>query len=411
MIGLVSALVARPLPVGRFVGELTGSPSGTLGAPTEHATLQGNGYMGVTLSTNKPPVPLQSNGSSLELWINSNGNWDCAPSGKALPPAVCSTRMLGVVSLAVRAPAFAPELTSVLTEQRVANGTLLSSRTSHDGSLTLEVSTYVHHDTNVLVIDATLTARDEAKRGPAQQHGHTASDEDARGAAAPPPLLEATLASFGPNRHTSSPVASCTLNAPTSATSRWYAACSRRYHKLTPPPTLPHVPWSALAMTTPHGARAPLTTVRGNGTYSGYEKEYVTASFGTAANTATRVTLLVALTDNLLIDSAAHDDPTPAAVAAATTADAHAIAVANAASWDAYWGTSSVTLPTRPALADMWAGSLYATAAAFPSAKLVHASAGRAPPPGLYGPWTTVDFAFCTPPTAIRTPVFSPPLL
>ena len=44
------------LPVGRWSGELTGEPSGTLGEPNAHGPLLGNGYLGATLSTMKAPV-------------------------------------------------------------------------------------------------------------------------------------------------------------------------------------------------------------------------------------------------------------------------------------------------------------------------------------------------------------------
>ena len=74
---------------GRWSGELVGVPSGTLGEPTAHAPLLGNGYMGVTASSQRSPVPA-GNGTSVDLWINSNANWDCQSSGKDAPPALCS---------------------------------------------------------------------------------------------------------------------------------------------------------------------------------------------------------------------------------------------------------------------------------------------------------------------------------
>ena len=82
---------AESFPVGRWSGELLGVPSGTLGSAASHTALLGNGYMGVAHASQKSPVPLgegarkgeDSVGSSVELWINSNANWDCESSGTA----------------------------------------------------------------------------------------------------------------------------------------------------------------------------------------------------------------------------------------------------------------------------------------------------------------------------------------
>ena len=39
------------------------------------------------------------NGSTVTLYLNSNGNWDCESSGKPLPPALCSMRGLGSLTI------------------------------------------------------------------------------------------------------------------------------------------------------------------------------------------------------------------------------------------------------------------------------------------------------------------------
>ena len=150
------------LPVGRWSGELTGVPSGTMGEPNAHNALLGNGYLGATLSTNQGPVPHDSaNGSSVDVWLNSNANWDCEASGEAHPPARCSTRILGIVSIAAIGEAFSPEGTEFVAEQRVANGTLWTRRVARDGSA-LETEVYIHPTSNLLVAEARLTTGDGA---------------------------------------------------------------------------------------------------------------------------------------------------------------------------------------------------------------------------------------------------------
>ena len=68
LLGLSAGLsvASTPLPVGRVSGEIIGVPSGTLGAPNGHSLLLGNGYVGVTLSTQKAPVPRPDNDSPNE---------------------------------------------------------------------------------------------------------------------------------------------------------------------------------------------------------------------------------------------------------------------------------------------------------------------------------------------------------
>ena len=376
-----STVLASPLPVGRWAGELTGVPSGTMGEPANHNALLGNGYLGATLSTQRGPVVLEANGSTVDVWLNSNSNWDCEAAKTVLPPAVCSTRILGVLSIGTIGEAFAPEKTSFIAEQRVANGTLWTRRVAQDGSA-LETEMYIHPTENLLVVDAHLSVAKEATA---------------------PVMLQATLNAYGPNRHVRPDVnAACVLDKGpiigggrkvTGGSGTWSAACSRRYHLPNENTSTYYAPWSALAMTTAATGAQPTALHQSNQTKSGYEIEYVTATFDAAIpGTSVAVTFVIALTDNLMGSNS--DDPIPTAAALVTKADATAIADASRAGWTSYWEAASVSLPTRAALETMWYGCLYATACAMPPNSVVEGTGGRAPPPGLYGPWTTGDFAF-----------------
>ena len=369
-----AAAGSSSLPVGRWSGELVGLPSGKLGTNDSHAPLLGNGYLGVTMSSLRSPVPLHRNGSSLDLWINSNANWDCQRSGKALPPAVCSTRMLGVLSVAAYSPDLTGDRSRLATEQRIEDGVLWMQRTSIDSSVMLTAEMQVHPEKNVLIVKVTASASDGALL----------------------PNLEATLSTYGPNRHIASAVAACNLDAPRQSAPRWSAACSRRYHKLTDNTTAFTAPWTALAMTSAHSlSGSSLSSVfRGNVSRGGYVSEYVTAAFvadGARARTMS-VELVVALADNVMGSN--NDDPAASATSLALATSPAEVDQSSKAFWRAYWAASSVTLPTRKALETMWYGAQYATATAFPSARTVRLTKGRAPPPGLYGPYTTADFAF-----------------
>ena len=364
--------VCASFPVGHWSGELLGVPSGTLGSPTAHTPLLGNGYVGATLSSQRAPLALPQNGSTVDLWINSNSNWDCQTSGKSLPPAHCSTRMLGMLSIGVIGEAFGSG-TELETEQRLGNGTLWTRRTARGGTATLETETLIHPDANVLVHEVRLTSSGAQRLG-----------------------LQATLLTYGPNRHLSRATAACKLLG---GNTRWTAACSRRFHTLGGNSTYGfRAPWTALGLTTDRTSALPLATRRGNTTINGYEVEYVTATFDTGSSSTGSNTVLrfvVSLTDNLLGTN--DDDPTEAAAMLALSTEASAVARASASFWASFWGdetSPAVSLPTRPAISAMWYGAQYATACAYPTNSMVARTGGKAPPPGLYGPWTTADYAF-----------------
>ena len=146
-----------------------------------------------------------------------------------------------------------------------------------------------------------------------------------------------------------------------------------------------------------HSATKPASLAAGTARRKpSYEIEYVTAAFGLRArgtsSTTEKLRLVIALADNLLGDN--EDDPAPAAAALALNTSAGAVKASSQALWRSYWNASSISLPTRPAIEAMWYGAQYVTACMTPSASMHRRLRSRAPPPGLYGPFTTTDFAF-----------------
>ena len=83
--------------------------------------------------------------------------------------------------------------------------------------------------------------------------------------------------------------------------------------------------------------------------------------------------------------------PADAATAAATIAKDLATVTVDAAlsdhaeHWNAFWNVSSISLPSAPETEAFWYGAQYVLNSAIP-----HAGQEQTPP-GLYGPWGTVD--------------------
>lgn len=363
---LMTMSATADFPVGRWTGELMGSPSALIGSATAHAPLLGNGYLGAVLSTmRRGNIP--GNGSSVDLWLNSNANWDCQPAGQTrAPAALCSARVLGGLSISVEdGPLSNSTQTSFEAEQRISNGTLWTRRTAAEGSA-IETETYIADAENVLVTDIAITG-------------------DGRNVAEPI-SLSITLFTYGPNRHVRPTTrATCAiLNGDGTV-----GACSRRFH--TPGTTGYHAPWSALAVRT-IGA-TPSSVEAANATMTGsYQVSYVKSSFAVVPSSAGRLRVVVSLADNLLAGN--DDDPAPAAAALARSTAPDDVRNASQRFWAAYYGASRVWLPSRPAIEAMWLGAQYASACSMPSAAVHARLRGRAPPPGLYGPFATTDFAF-----------------
>lgn len=80
----------------------------------------------------------------------------------------------------------------------------------------------------------------------------------------------------------------------------------------------------------------------------------------------------------------------PVAAAAAIQADLSGITVAESlahhqAHWDKFWNASTISLPQAPETEAFWFGSQYIANSAMPH------EGQELTPPGLYGPWGTVD--------------------
>lgn len=356
-------------PTGRWEGELTGgAPSGHLGNPGHNVPLLGNGYLGVVLQSSPDGVGTHGydfNGSTLEMFLNTNANWDCEKSSVegALPPALCSMRGLGGLTLNLKNSTVAGvalsgvNRTIFVAEQRLRNGSLWTERRA--GNSFFRSETIVHPDRNVLL--TTL-----------EYSGLTAIE------------LELQLWVLGRTSHVRSSVtSSCNM------TSTGVATCSRRYN---PANVTGFVsPWTAL------GNRV----VGKHDLVRSALLEEVCVNRFECVSTATSVyrvqpgqvfQFITTASDNLLQGNA-HDPASDAATLAQETAPG-TVVDASSAFWRSYWNASGVLLPTRPALERMWYGAQYATVGAAASAETVMRMKGKLPPPGLYGPFATGDFAF-----------------
>jgi hypothetical protein len=364
-------------PTGRWEGDVTGgAPSGHLGNPGHNVPLLGNGYMGVVLQSSPTGTGTHGvdfNGSTVDFFLNTNANWDCEKSKTgSLPPAVCSMRGLGGMTLnALNSSAAGRQLygsaSSFVVEQRLANGSLWTLRRGADGS-SLETETVIHPEKNELLTTLTYLGPGGAADGGG------------------PLGLELQLWSLGKTSHVrSSANSSCMLSADGKT-----ASCGRHYN---PRATTTGYVSVATALAT-HVVSATQPTRRAVAIEACVNRFECISTVTTAYEISPGQTLqLITTSADNVIKGNAHD-PIPDAASLALGGSPAAIAEASSAFWRSYWNASSVELPTRLALERMWFGSQYSTAGSTASADTVARMQKKLPPPGLYGPFATGDFAF-----------------
>ena len=308
-----ASFAPRPLPVGNWSASIVDVPSGHL----PHVPLAGNGYIGLAMGTKNAPINILPYYTA--LYTNTASNWECKSSGKSTPPAECSVRVLGGVTIA-------HNLTnaSFYAEQHMSNGTLFSRYTNATASLTTLTS--VHPVENVFVTDIVYD-------GPAE-------------------TMEIEVVNWvdGANRHTPpETVAECTLSAT--------PACSRRLAPFGSNTTF-HSMWTGLAVAAADGVTPEFFSRS-----TRPDQAFVALTY--RLKRGVPLHLVAAVADNL--NEPSDYDPKPAATALATGTDRDAVVNAADAFWKAYWASATIELPTRPAVWAMWAGAQYALAISTPS--------------------------------------------
>ena len=359
---IVALLSTTTLPIAKWQQEIPDVPSGH--QPT--APILGNGYVGYMMGTRCQTAHAfglnQSSINATTLFINSNSNWECHPAKTTAPPANCAMRALGSLTIAV--PSWAAKNTSFAAEQRLADGRLWSRRRLLEGGAAIETLTYMHPVDNVAVTEVSLKA----------------------GAGATSTLdVDVLLWIYGANHHTPpSTQAECVITAHPITGDGAVTSCSRRHGPL-PSPTV-RTMWTAIAV---HANGAKPISARVNNTSPAQ-------SYGLSTYTLTSggkpLTLITTLSDNLITDT--DIDPKPTATALAASAKPSTISTAATAQWSAFWKQSMVSLPTRHDIENLWIGAQYALAISTPNEPVYKKWNGRAPPPGLYGPFATGDFDF-----------------
>jgi hypothetical protein len=267
-------------------------------------------------------------------------------------------RTVAVVNTTSAGESLAANTSTFVAQQRLINGSLWTARKGIDGASFI-TDTIIHPDENIVLTSLTFDHSDP-----------TATIN-----------LAVQVWTVGHNHHVRTTAASaCAVD--TNAVS----ACSRRYN--TPNATAGFFsPWTAIA--------SAIYNTSGHITHDVSNEDMMSTAttYIHAMHAGTTVQLITTLADNLLGGSAV--DPGPSAATLAHTSDPATIVAASKSFWISYWNASSVSLPTRPALERMWFGSQYATVGAAASATVASKFKGKKlPPPGLYGPFATADFAF-----------------
>ena len=352
----LTACIAVP-PTGRWEGELAGgAPSGHLGNPGHHVPLLGNGYIGLQLQSSLGGSPstrgVEFNGSTLDLFVNTNANWDCERAKTTLPPAVCSMRALGGLTINVaNSTSAGRELaangTCFTAEQRMYQGSLWTQRSGLDGSI-LRTETVIHDNENAILTTVSF------------QSSATAAVVE----------LELALWTLGRSSHVRSSAASACMQSDSGL-----ASCYRRFND---PNVTFFAPWTAL------GNRVVDATPIRTAVNDSCPNRFACLSTATAIYRmypGTTLQIVTTVADNLLTGSA--HDPSTDAAALAHDMQPDTIAAASSAFWAQYWNASSVSLPSRVSLERMWFGALYVTATATASASVVDRWQGKLPPPGV----------------------------
>lgn len=387
-----SPLPSPPTLVGSWTTFIDALPHNQL----PHVPMAGNGHVGVVLDSRATSragaAPGPGRNASLDVWINSQSMWSCvdraadAACSSVDPddtsPACCSVVALGGLSLRLGGgDAPLPAGLAFSAEQRIGAGVLATTWRTPAGG-TLNTTTVVLPDADAVLTNATWSpggAGDPAvlrldvalwvlgaatAKGTWNTGGPAPASVgcgDATGAPAPcdgrgstaPLLVASRAAATAPGAVTVMPVfgalAAGVVGSPPAGVGLLSTAVTG------PPGSPPADAWEATAaITVAAGATASV--------WVGVAHSRGPGAHDPAPDALAAVAPLVA--------------GGPAAVAAASASAA--------AWWAAYWGRSSLSLPSRPAVEALWHGSLYALAG-FASPR------GDVPGPGLYGPWATQD--------------------
>ena len=356
-------------------------PSGSWSTPPDSlpdaqlpaVPLTGNGRLGVALDASSRSRNSSVSGpghtNSIDLWLNTNSLWSCTTCGDVDPDhnvaACCSVAALGGVTIKLPAGVIA---TTFSASQVLASGIVSASwNTSNGGRLSIEsvlrpvpddflvVNVTWDHltDDAVIAFSTWVLGADTAKGTwttgaplPARAGCALSSGSEAPCDAASAPFTFVSRNASTINAGVmpvSAALASVAILGPNAAL---------RSNDVTGMDPTRRTPWEVtMRVFIPRGGWAAFIVTEAETRGSG------------------------------LID------PVPAALAAAVAAVALPPSTAReaaAAWWTAFWSNSSVSLPSRPRIEDMWAGAQYILAAS--SSTLASETA-----PGLYGPWATQD--------------------
>lgn len=327
---------AAPVQVGKWLDEIKLLPDGKL----PHVPLLGNGYLGIAMNTDDKNSDAMGPGrpGAVDLWLNTNAMWDCQESGQTAPPALCSRKALGGISIRPRLNA-----TAFVAEQRVGTAQLWSERRSEAGSA-FQTLTYLHPTMNVLVTELRWLP-----------------------SVSEPSSINVELATWALDGF---PVTS-NVTADSVSVSRQMTQ-SESYRSM----------WTALAtkVRAPHAAAIHSRQQQGGGATG------VTTVHSLEAGNVIQV--VTAAADNLLTGSGA--DPTEAALELAK-AEPKEVSGAAATWWRDFWSHSSIHLPTQPQIQEFWYGAQFITAGMTATSELLERTRGELPASGLYGPWVTTD--------------------
>ncbi len=404
IVAIAPSPTSSTTPADDIVGTWTSAPNALPDPQLPHVPLVGNGRIGVAVDAsshmrNVYPFPGQTN--AIDLYINTNSFWSCIDSDSPLcgrdadpdhvVPACCSVAAVGGLTLYVRnhtGPLDAPPL-SFKAQQHVANGTVVASLYSPTSGLQLTAVIYTDPDTATVAVNVTVSTPSPAvvevdvllwivgsntKTLPTHPapvfigciDPDTATPAPCNASLGKPLALGgARAASTVPQNKTMAITAALVASISAPALSYFVAS-----------PLSDDSRHAVVGATLALSSQQPCVSIvvrEGEANNTGFHLHTATADTNTDTDTDNKANtnVLDSLFRAMMLQSPESHDTTR-------------IASRNNDFYTTFWNASSISLPSRPRVEQLWYGAL-AALVGFSSADPAVVAGG------LYGPWATMD--------------------
>lgn len=373
----VCVIFATWAKVPPFFGYWDEAPNALPDHQLPHVPLLGNGRLGAAFDSNnkhRSSYPFPGSPDSIDIYLNTNSFWSCldkdsdgcrAADPDGVAPACCSVAALGGLSISLHQQF--PDATKFRAFQFIGNGTVLSQLVTPQNSI-LSVTSTLDPSRAVILVSLSWAA----------------SGTD-------PVTIATSVSLWMQGRHGADGGWNTGVPAPTGVGCASSSAGSPQPCVAGPSTQLLYA--SRTASTSTQSKVMPVLGALAARIEGAVLSTAITSNVSatTAPAVVTAVVQLVsgATPSSVLVAEAETrgsgcTDPTPTALADVLAANSSEISHQSSQFFSDFWQKSSLTLPSRPRVEQLWYGALYALAGF--SSDDASVAAG-----GLYGPWATMD--------------------